>query len=130
MRDEADIGNVIVGAQNGVPVPRVRDIGDVAIGSAPRLGEFGFNKTDDAVEGVILMLTGEQTQNVLKGVEAKTRELNTRVLPPDIKVDAFFTIAAIWCGSRPSTVEGNLLRGMILVFIVLIFFLRELPEPR
>ncbi len=72
LRDTADIGDVVVGSQNGVPV-RVRDIGDVTIGHAPRLGEFGFNKTDDAVEGVILMLTGEQTQNVLKGVEAKTK---------------------------------------------------------
>ena len=71
LRDTRDIGNVVVGSQNGVPV-RIRDIGDVAIGNAPRLGEFGFNKNDDAVEGVILMLTGEQTQNVLKGVEAKT----------------------------------------------------------
>ena len=52
----------------------MRDIGDVTIGHAPRLGEFGFNKTDDAVEGVILMRRGEQTQNVLKGVEEKTKQ--------------------------------------------------------
>src|SRR6202167_3374954 len=64
IKDENDIGNVIVGNTNGVPV-RVSDIGDVTIGNAPRLGEFGFNKTDDAVEGVILMLTGEPAQNVL-----------------------------------------------------------------
>ena len=31
------------GTQNGVPV-RIRDIGEVVIGNAPRLGEFGFNK--------------------------------------------------------------------------------------
>src|SRR6202142_2318118 len=79
LRDTKDIGNVIVGSQSGVPV-RVRDIGEVAIGNAPRLGEFGFNKSDDSVEGVILMLTGEQTQNVLKGVEAKTKELNESIL--------------------------------------------------
>src|ERR1700675_970675 len=50
LRDEADIAAVVVGAQNGVPV-RVRDVGDVVIGNAPRLGEFGFNKNDDSVEG-------------------------------------------------------------------------------
>ena len=71
----SDIGNIVVGSNNGVPI-RVKDIGDVVIGHAPRLGEFGFQKNDDAVEGVILMLRGEQTQNVLKGVEAKTEELN------------------------------------------------------
>jgi len=54
------------------------------------LGEFGFNKTDDAVEGVIMMRRGEQTQNVLQGVEAKTRELNERVLPSDIKVLPYY----------------------------------------
>ena len=41
IRDTLDIGNVIVGSQNGVPV-RIRDIGDVVIGNAPRLGEFRF----------------------------------------------------------------------------------------
>jgi cobalt-zinc-cadmium resistance protein CzcA len=121
LRDESDIGNVVVGSQNGVPV-RVRDIGDVAIGSAPRLGQFGFNKTDDAVEGVILMLTGEQTQNVLKGVEAKTKELNERVLPPDIKVVPYYDRSDL-VRVTTDTVESNLLRGMVLVLIVLIFFL-------
>jgi heavy metal efflux system protein len=121
LRDEQDIGNVIVGSQNGVPV-RVRDIGEVTIGNAPRLGEFGFNKSDDSVEGVILMLTGEQTQNVLKGVEAKTKQLNESILPPDVKVVPFYDRSDL-VRVTTDTVEGNLLRGMILVLIVLIFFL-------
>jgi len=121
LRDEKDIGNVIVGSQNGVPV-RVRDIGEVTIGNAPRLGEFGFNQSDDSVEGVILMLTGEQTQNVLKGVEAKTKELNESVLPPDVKVVPFYDRSDL-VRVTTGTVEGNLMRGMILVLIVLIFFL-------
>src|SRR6204780_4678284 len=121
LRDEKDIGNVIVGSQNGVPV-RVRDIGEVTIGNAPRLGEFGFNKNDDSVEGVILMLTGEQTQNVLKGVEAKTKQLNESILPPDVKVVPFYDRSDL-VRVTTDTVEGNLLRGMILVLIVLIFFL-------
>jgi cobalt-zinc-cadmium resistance protein CzcA len=121
IRDEADISAVVVGAQNGVPV-RVRDVGDVAIGSAPRLGEFGFNKNDDSVEGVILMLRGEQTQNVLKGVEAKTKELNEHILPSDVKVHAYYDRSDL-VRLTTDTVEANLLRGMILVLIVLIFFL-------
>src|SRR6202167_5318644 len=121
LRDEADIGNVIVGSQNGVPV-RVRDIGEVTIGNAPRLGEFGFNKSDDSVEGVILMLTGEKTQNVLKGVEAKTRQLNESILPPDVKVVPYYDRSDL-VRVTTDTVENNLLRGMILVFIVLICFL-------
>ncbi len=121
LRDTADIGNVIVGAQSGVPV-RVRDVGEVTIGHAPRLGQFGFNQTDDAVEGVILMLRGEQTQNVLRGVEAETRELNEQILPPDVKVVPFYDRSDL-VRLTTSTVENNLLRGMVLVLIVLVFFL-------
>src|SRR5580698_10218298 len=60
-----DIGNVVIAVNNGTPV-LVRDVGRVVIGIAPRLGEFGYEKQDDAVEGVILLLTGEKTQDVLK----------------------------------------------------------------
>ena len=75
-----DIGNVVVAVHNGMPV-LVKDVGRVAIGIAPRLGEFGFQDQDDAVEGVILLRTGEKTQDVLQRVEAKTRELNDQILP-------------------------------------------------
>ena len=47
----------------------VKDVGEVAIGQAPRLGQFGFNDHDEAVEGVILMRTGEQAQVVLERIE-------------------------------------------------------------
>ncbi|HEY5330726.1 MAG TPA: CusA/CzcA family heavy metal efflux RND transporter [Acidobacteriaceae bacterium] len=121
MRDTNDIGNVIVGSQNGVPV-RVQDIGQVTIGSAPRLGEFGFNKNNDAVEGVIMMRRGEQTQDVLKGVEAKTQELNEHILPPDIKVQPFYDRSDL-VQLTIDTVEHNMLLGMALVLIVLMCFL-------
>ncbi|MGH9706184.1 MAG: efflux RND transporter permease subunit, partial [Candidatus Acidiferrales bacterium] len=121
IRDTQDIGAVVIGSQNGVPV-RVRDVGDVTIGHAPRLGQFGFNKNDDAVEGVIMMLRGDQTQNVLRGVEAKTQELNEHILPPDVKVHPFYDRSDL-VKLTTTTVEGNLLRGMVLVLIVLLFFL-------
>ncbi len=116
-----DIGNIVVGNNNGVPV-RIRDIGEVTIGNAPRLGEFGFQKNDDSVEGVILMLRGEQTQNVLAGVEKKTEELNHGILPPDVKVHAYYDRSDL-VQLTIDTVEHNLLVGMALVLIVLIFFL-------
>src|SRR6202795_1536597 len=127
IRDTADIGSVIIGSQNGVPV-RVRDVGEVTIGHAPRLGEFGFNKNDDSVEGVILMRRGEQTQTVLEGVEAKTKELNEHILPADVKVRPFYDRSDL-VRLTTDTVEANLLRGMVLVLIVLIFFLVSFPAP-
>ena len=115
------LANIVVGSNKGVPI-RVRDVGEVTIGHAPRLGQFGFQKNDDAVEGVILMRRGEQTQTVLKGVEAKTEELNRSVLPPDVKVHPYYDRSEL-VKLTTDTVEANLLRGMVLVLIVLIFFL-------
>ena len=82
-----DIANVVLAVHDGTPV-LLKDVGRVVIGIAPRLGEFGYEKQDDAVEGVILMRKGEKTQDVLKRVEAKTRQLNDEILPKDVKVHA------------------------------------------
>jgi heavy metal efflux system protein len=118
-----DIGNVVVAVNNGTPV-FVKDVGRIEIGIAPRLGEFGFEKQDDAVEGVILMRTGEKTQDVLKGVEAKTEELNDQILPKDIKVVPYYDRTDL-ITLTTETVEQNLLRGMLLVVVILIFFLYD-----
>ena len=119
-----DIGNVVLAVHDGVPV-LVKDVGRVVIGIAPRLGEFGYEKQDDAVEGVILLRTGEKTQDVLKGVEAKTRELNDQILPKDVKVVPFYDRSDL-VDLTTQVVERNLLRGMVLVIVVLIFFLYDL----
>jgi cobalt-zinc-cadmium resistance protein CzcA len=116
-----DIGNVVIAVHNGTPV-LVKDVGRVVIGIAPRLGEFGYEKQDDAVEGVILLRTGEKTQDVLKRVEAKTKELNDVILPKDVKVLPFYDRSDL-VELTTQVVERNLLRGMLLVVVILIFFL-------
>jgi heavy metal efflux system protein len=118
-----DIGNVVVAVHDGTPV-LVKDVGRVVIGIAPRLGEFGFQNQDDAVEGVILLRTGEKTQDVLKRVEAKTKELNEQILPKDVKVLPFYDRSDL-VELTTQVVERNLLRGMLLVVVVLIFFLYD-----
>ena len=118
-----DIANVVLTVHNGVPV-LVKDIGTVQIGHAPRLGQFGYDDQNDAVEGVILLRTGEQAQTVLKGVEAKTRELNTQILPSDVKVKPFYDRSDL-IALTTKTVQDNLIRGIVLVVIVLIFFLYD-----
>jgi len=118
-----DIGNVVVGVHDGIPT-LVKDVGQVTTGIAPRLGQFGIGKQNDAVEGVIMLRTGDKTQEVLKRVEAKTRELNTSILPKDVKVVPFYDRSDL-VHQTVITVEGNLLRGMLLVIVVLIFFLYD-----
>ena len=123
METTEDIGNVVLAVHDGTPV-LLKDVGRVAIGIAPRLGEFGYEKQDDAVEGVILLRTGEKTQDVLKRVEAKTKELNDQVLPKDVKVVPFYDRTDL-IALTTQVVEKNLLRGMLLVIVILIFFLYD-----
>ena len=121
-----DIGNTVLAVKNGTPI-LVRDIATVEIGHAPRLGQFGFNNQNDAVEGVILMRTGEQAQTVLKRVEAMTQHLNNDVLPKDVKVLPFYDRSDL-IALTTRTVEDNLVRGIVLVVIVLIFFLYDVKS--
>ena len=116
-KDTADIGNVVLSTHNGIPV-YVRDVAQVEIGHAVRLGEFGFMKQDDAVEGVILMRVGEQAQVILNKVEQMTDELNQRVLPPDVKVVPYYDRQYL-IEETTRTVERNLLRGMAVVLVIL-----------
>ena len=118
-----DIGNVVLAVNNGTPV-LLKNVGRVVIGIAPRLGEFGFEKQDDCVEGVILLRTGDKTQDVLKRVEAKTRQLNEQVLPKDVKIVPFYDRTDL-IKLTTQVVEQNLLRGMLLVIVILIFFLYD-----
>src|SRR3974390_723841 len=83
---------------------------------------FGFQKNDDGVEGVILMRRGEQAQSVPGGGDRKPAELNRNVLPPDVKVRPYYDRSDL-VRVTTDTVERNLLRGMVLVLLVLIFFL-------
>jgi len=119
-----DIGQVVLAVHNGTPI-LVRDVARVEIGIAPRLGQFGFNGRDDAVEGVILMRKGEQAQVVLKDVQAKTRELNRAILPKDVKIRPFYDRSDL-IALTTRTVEDNLLRGMLFVVVILIFFLYDI----
>lgn len=118
-----DIGNVVLAVHDGTPV-LVKDVGRVVIGIAPRLGEFGYEKQSDAVEGVISLRTGEKTQDVLKRVEAKTKELNEQILPGDVKIHPFYDRSDL-IALTTHVVKENLVRGMLLVVVILIFFLYD-----
>ena len=116
-----DIGNIVLATNNGIPT-YVKDVAKVEIGSAVRLGQFGYMKQDDAVEGVILMRVGEQAQVVLKRVQDLTNDLNQHVLPPDVKIVPFYDRSTL-VEETKQTVQRNLLRGMLLVLLILGLFL-------
>ena len=121
VRSLEDIGNIVIATHNGIPV-YVKDVAIVTIDHAPRLGQFGYMRQNDAVEGVILMRVGEQAQVVLKKVEALTDTLNKTVLPPDVKIVPYYDRTDL-IAETTKTVEANLVRGMLIVLVILMLFL-------
>ncbi len=119
-----DIGNIVLAVHDGTPV-LVKDVAKVKIGIAPRLGEFGYMNQDDAVEGVILALTGSKTEDVLKRVEAKTRELNQSILPRDVRIHPYYDLTHL-IDQTKGVVMHNLTIGLVLVVVVLVFFLYDI----
>ena len=117
VRNLDDIRNIVVATHNGIPV-YVKDVAVAAIDHAPRLGQFGFMRQPDAVEGVVLMRVGEQAQLVLKKVQQMTEALNRSVLPPDVKIVPYYDRTDL-IEETTRTVERNLVRGMVLVLVVL-----------
>ena len=118
-----DIENTIVDIFNGNPL-LVKDVATVQETSAPRVGQVGLNDNDDVVEGIIVMRKGENPSEVLARVKEKIEELNTSILPPDVKMETFYDRDNLisYC---TKTVMHNLVEGIILVTVIVFLFMAD-----
>jgi cobalt-zinc-cadmium resistance protein CzcA len=120
-----DIGDITLAVAGSTPI-RVRDVAEVSIGFAPRLGIVGMNEQDEVVEGIVLMRKFGDTLKTLKGVEEKVKELNASgILPRGFKIVPYYDRTEL-VHVTLHTVFENLSIGIMLVFLVLIFFLGNL----
>jgi heavy metal efflux system protein len=120
-----DIRNITLNTSNATPV-RVNELANVSIGWAPRLGIVGMNDRNEVVEGIVLMRKNGDTLKTLDGVEAKALQLNTSgMLPKGYKVVPYYDRRAL-VYTTLHTVFENLSLGMLLVFLILLFFLGSL----
>lgn len=76
----------------------------------------------DVVEGIVLMQKGSNSDQTLEGIHAKVEELNTRVLPPGVKIIPFLDRSEL-LHYTTHTVLHNLTEGIVLVVVILFLFL-------
>ncbi|HLW71737.1 MAG TPA: CusA/CzcA family heavy metal efflux RND transporter [Candidatus Binataceae bacterium] len=120
-----DIRNIVLATSKSTPI-KLANVGDVSVGWAPRLGIVGMNYQDEVVSGIVLMRKYGNTLETLKGVEQKVNQLNTRgMLPAGYKIVPYYDRTGL-VYTTLHTVFENLLIGMMLVFLVLLFFLGNL----
>ncbi|MDP4023652.1 CusA/CzcA family heavy metal efflux RND transporter [Methylobacterium sp. NEAU 140] len=127
IRDMDDIRDTMISLVNGVPV-LVRDVAEVRVSNAPRLGIVGHDGQPDIVEGIVLMTRGGQSLPTLERVEAEIDRINaSTVLPPDVKIERIYDRSGL-IHTTTHTVMHNLVFGVVLVFIVQWLFLGSLTS--
>lgn len=119
------LGNIVVKSNEGAAV-YMKDLGELKYGNLERKGVLGFvddeYKSDDAVEGIVQMLRGENPSDVLKEVHKAVDDLNENILPEGVEIHQFMDRTML-VNQTLKTVSHTLLIGMILVIAVLFIFL-------
>jgi heavy metal efflux system protein len=118
-----DIENILIETIDDVPV-LVKNVARVNQGSVPKVGQVGLDANDDVVEGIIVMRKGENPAQILERVKAKIEEINTKILPSDIKMVTFYDRDKLMDYCR-ETVLGNLIEGILFVTIVVFVFMLD-----
>ena len=125
LKSEEDLRNVVLTARNGTPVS-IRDVADVRIGEAIRQGAALMNGEGEAVGGIVMMLRGENSREVVERIKEKVREINaSSILPPGIRMVPYYDRSDM-IFSSVGTVVRALLEGSVLVLMVLYLLLRSL----
>ncbi len=128
-----DIAKVPLKAQNGTALT-IADVATVIQGPKIRLGQIGkailrkdgkLADNGDAVEGVVLLQKGANSDEVLEGIHKKVVELNEHILPTGVRVVPFLDRSDL-LHLTTHTVLHNLTEGIILVVIILFIFLGNL----
>lgn len=118
-----DIENIIIDDAGGNPV-LVKNVGEVVESSLPRVGQVGLNNNDDVVEGIVVMRKGENPKEVLGRIKAKIEELNTRILPNDVKMETFYDRDNLM-NYTTTTVMHNMFEGILFVTVIVFLFMAD-----
>jgi cobalt-zinc-cadmium resistance protein CzcA len=125
VKDLTDLGKIVVKTQNGVPV-FLNDVGTLKYGNLERKGILSYTDRkrnySESVEGIVLLLRGQNPSQVLEGVHHAIEELNKETLPPGVKIHPFLDRTDL-VKTTLTTVSHTLTEGIVLVIIILIVFL-------
>ncbi|MBU5613581.1 efflux RND transporter permease subunit [Geomonas azotofigens] len=120
-----DIEHIVLKSQGGTPV-YLRDVAQVRIGEAVRMGAAVKDASGEAVGGIVMMLRGENSRDVVARVAAKVKEINeSNMLPEGVKLVPYYDRSDIVKASV-ATVNKALIEGALLVLVVLYLLLNSI----
>ena len=119
-RSIKDIESIVVKTVEGVPI-RVKDVANVQFGTAVRYGAFTKDGKGEAVGGVIFMLKGANSNEVIENVKERVAQIQES-LPEGVSIEPFLDRSEL-IAQTTSTVTTNLTEGALIVIFVLVFLL-------
>lgn len=120
----SEIENTLVKKQlNGIPVI-IRDVAKVQFGSPPKYGALTYNGEKEVVGGIVLMLKGANSSEVVARVKERMLSIK-KSLPADVIIEPFIDRTNL-IKRAINTVETNLIEGALIVIFVLVVFLGNL----
>ncbi len=122
-KDIPDIEQIVLKAVDGSPV-YVRDVADIVIGAEPRQGAVSRDGKGEVVAGMIIMLKGENSGDVVTRVKESIGKIQS-TLPEGVRLNVFYDRTSL-IEACIKTVVDALLEGGIFVILVLFLFLAEL----
>jgi hypothetical protein len=120
----ADLGQVVVRSPPGGSPLLIRDVAKVQWGHAVRYGAMTYNDQGEAVGGIVMMLKGDNSSEVIANVKARIQQIQTS-LPDGLEIEGFLDRTKL-VNSAIGTVGLNLAEGALIVIFVLVLLLGNL----
>ncbi|QSQ17651.1 efflux RND transporter permease subunit [Myxococcus landrumensis] len=119
-----DLRDVVLSTSpQGVPI-YVRDVATVAFAPKVRQGAVTRDGRGEAVTGIVMMLIGQNSREVVNNVKVEVEKIRP-TLPPGVTLDTFYDRTDL-VRKTIHTVAKNLIEGGVLVVVVLFVMLRNL----
>jgi cobalt-zinc-cadmium resistance protein CzcA len=119
----ADINQVVLKVADGTPV-HVHDVAEVVVGPQSRQGAVSRDGKGEAVAGMVIMLRGANSKEVVSRVKETVPRIQ-KSLPPGVNLNVFYDRTTL-IEACITTVVDALLEGGILVILILFLFIAEL----
>ncbi|MCK0156739.1 CusA/CzcA family heavy metal efflux RND transporter [Cellulophaga sp. F20128] len=120
LKSISEIEQILVKNENNIPV-KIKDIATVSIGNAVRYGALTKDGKGETVGGMILMLKGASSNDVIANVKERISQIQ-KSLPDGVIIKPFLDRSEL-IAKTTGTVTTNLLEGGLIVIFVLVLLL-------
>ncbi len=115
-----DVSNIVIKVNNNIPV-LIRDVAEVNFGNSIRYGATTRNGGGEVVNGMVMMLKGENSAEIVNLVKEKIEQIKT-TLPEGININPYLDRSKL-VNKAISTVKTNLIEGALIVIFILVLLI-------